>query len=333
MIWLTWRQFRVQALATFGALAVLTIYLVILGLQSRHYYDTSIVGCQPTNCAGARNHLTHTYGAPFGLIGALLIGFPAIIGIFWGAPLIARELETGTHRLAWSQSVTRTHWLAVKLAVIGLASVAITGLLSLLLTWSASRFDQLNGNRFGALSFDSRNIVPLGYAVFALVLGTLIGLLIRRTIPAMALTLAIFAALQILMPLAIRAHLIPPVKTTVAFTAEALDRAHGFGIRGGGGATIEHYSDPGAWGLTATSNILNANGTKVTSQQLDSCMARGHGPESLIPCLAEQNLHFTYSAQPASRYWPFQWIELSAFLVLGFLLTGFSFWWIRNRPS
>jgi len=55
MIWLTWRQFRAQALAT-----------------------------------------------------------PALLGIFWGAPLIARELETGTCRLAWNQSVTRTRWLTVK---------------------------------------------------------------------------------------------------------------------------------------------------------------------------------------------------------------------------
>ena len=67
---------------------------------------------------------------------------PALIGIFWGAPLVARELEAGTFRLAWTQSVTRTRWLAVKIALVGLASVLAAGLLSLLVTWWSSPLDR-----------------------------------------------------------------------------------------------------------------------------------------------------------------------------------------------
>ena len=52
--------------------------------------------------------------------GCVLVALPALVGAFWGAPLVARELESGTYRLAWAQSVTRTRWLAVKLAVAGL---------------------------------------------------------------------------------------------------------------------------------------------------------------------------------------------------------------------
>ena len=63
---------------------------------------------------------------------------PALIGLFWGAPLIARELETGTYRLAWNQSVTRSRWTLAKLGIGGLASVAVAGLLSLMITWWAS---------------------------------------------------------------------------------------------------------------------------------------------------------------------------------------------------
>ena len=62
------------------------------------------------------------------LLGPLMLAVPALLGIFWGAPLVARELETGTYRLAWTQSVTRTRWLAVKVALVGLASVAVAGL-------------------------------------------------------------------------------------------------------------------------------------------------------------------------------------------------------------
>ncbi len=76
---------------------------------------------------------------------AVLYVVPALIGIFWGAPLVARELETGTFRLAWNQSVTRTRWLAVKLGLIGLASMAAAGLFSLMVTWWSSPIDQANG--------------------------------------------------------------------------------------------------------------------------------------------------------------------------------------------
>ena len=136
---------------------------------------------------------------------------PAVIGAFWGAPLVARELEAGTHRLVWNQSVTRTKWLAVKLVVLGLFTALVTGLFSLLLTWSASRYDQVIGERFAALSFDARNIVPIGYGLFAFVLGTVVGMVVRRMLPTMAITLAVFAGVQLLIPAVVRQNLMPPI--------------------------------------------------------------------------------------------------------------------------
>ena len=104
---------------------------------------------------------------------------------------MARELETGTHRLVWTQSVTRTRWLAVKLGLIGLVSVAASGLLSLIVTWWSSPIDRVNMNQFTSV-FDQRDVVPIGYAAFAFVLGVAGGLLARRTLPAMAATLVAF---------------------------------------------------------------------------------------------------------------------------------------------
>ena len=52
----------------------------------------------------------------------LVLVVPALIGMFWGAPLIAHELETGTFRLAWTQSVSRRRWLLVKMGLVGLAA-------------------------------------------------------------------------------------------------------------------------------------------------------------------------------------------------------------------
>ncbi len=330
MIWLTWRQFRVQALGSLLALLVLAIYLVILGFQIRNSYDTDIIGCLPADCVTAQESFTDTYGAQVHWAGALLIGVPALIGLFWGAPLITRELEDGTHRLVWNQSVTRTHWLATKLAFIALVSMATAGLFSLLLTWSASRFDQVAGDRFATLTYDSRNIVPIGYALFAFVLGTIIGLLVRRTLPAMALTLAVFTVLQVLVPTVLRAHLISPVTSNIKFTTAVMDQARGFDISEAG-ASVERYILPGAWSLSTNSTIFNADGTKYTAEQAKSCTTGD--PENVPACMEAQNLHFEFVYQPASRYWPFQWIELSAYTVLALLLAGFGFWWIRFRPS
>ena len=71
-----------------------------------------------------------------------MLVLPALIGLFWGAPLIARELEAGTHRLVWNQSVTRTRWLAVKLGLLGLAAIAAAGLGSLAVDWWSDPLDK-----------------------------------------------------------------------------------------------------------------------------------------------------------------------------------------------
>jgi hypothetical protein len=329
MIWLTWRQFRTQAVVAGAALTLLAIYLVILGLRMRHDYTTDILGCVPTNCGSARRAFADTYDQVL-LVGVLLLGVPGLIGVFWGAPLITREFEEKTDRLVWNQSVTRTRWLAVKLGLLALVSVAVTGVFSLLLTWSATRYDQLAGERFGAMNFASRNIAPLGYAAFAFVLGTVIGLLVRRTLLAMALTVAVFAVIQVLVPTTVRAHLMPAVTSAVPLDADALERSDDFGV-GPEGAVIGGYTKPGTWPLTARSKILNADGTPYTSEQFSHCVTGNFERDQ--ECLGKENLHFAYTYHPASRYWPFQWIELSAFLALSLLLAGFAFWRVRARPT
>ncbi len=131
------------------------------------------------------------------LVGTVLVAIPALIGAFWGAPLISREFENGTHRLAWTQSVTRARWIMVKLALVGGASVVATGLLSLMVTWWSSPMDRANMNRFGLGMFGERNITPLGYAVFGFALGVIFGVVIRRTLPAMAATIGVFLGVRL----------------------------------------------------------------------------------------------------------------------------------------
>jgi ABC-type transport system involved in multi-copper enzyme maturation permease subunit len=210
---------------------------VILGLQLRSAYDAN-VGC--TGCAvdSGTQLLKDKYFSVLLLTGFLIILIPAVIGAFWCAPLIARELETGTHRLVWNQSITRTRWLAVKLSFVTLAALVLTGALSLLFTWAASPYDRALNDRFDPLFFPTRNLAPLGYAVFAVVAGITIGLLTKRTVIAMTVTLAAFAAIQILMPTVIRPHLQGPITENVQFTAGG---AHGIWTNPAGQVSVEGY--------------------------------------------------------------------------------------------
>jgi hypothetical protein len=169
MIWLTWRQFRASGTLVFGALVILAVVLAVTGPNLVHSYDTHTATCKlngvsPSNCGCP--DITADAALLVVLTSLILVG-PALIGIFWGAPLIARELETGTYRLGWTQSVTRRRWLAVRLGVVGLGSVVAAGLLTLMVDWWSSPIERVNADRFAPAAFGLLGITPIGYAAFA----------------------------------------------------------------------------------------------------------------------------------------------------------------------
>lgn len=328
MIWLTWRQFRAQALVGFGVVALIAIYTLILGLRIHSAYNGDLSQChdQPSTCGGLLSSLPGSYDSQLGYLNDLLIAIPGVTGLFWGAPLIARELEAGTHRLVWNQSVTRGRWLAVKLGVIGLFCMAAAGLLSLLLTWAASPIDTIEANRFSPLLFDARNITPLAYAAFAFALGSTLGLFIRRTVPAMAVTLVIFAVVQVAVPHLARPHFNTPTTTTMALTSQRINSLSFIGRYGAvGGIAI-----PGAW-VVSTTGMLDSSGQEIGHTAMYASCTTSPSLSATASCLGKQNLHIEVESQPASRYWPFQWIEAAIFAALAALLSGLCFWRIRGR--
>ncbi len=349
MIWLAWRQFRVQAFTGLGLLAVATIYFVITGIQLRHTYTADLAACTTQgNCDSVLNQLGYSYDNSFNLTQLFLVAAPALIGIFWGAPLIGRELETGTDQLVWNQTITRTRWLAVKLTIVGAASVATIAILSYLVTWWAGPLDYIDGDRFAALTFSSRDLVPLGYASFVFALGVTAGLLLRRTVPAMAVTLAVFVGLQILVPTLIRPNLLPSTTTTFPINQTTISKATGLnGIAGnftfeGVGAT------QGAWVLSAPP-VENSSGQVVYMDSYAACFPpppqdSGSSPAPGVTkgdfdfgqigaCLTRYDLHQTVTYQPASHYWPLQWAETGIFVALAVALIVACFWRIRRRQN
>ncbi|MGA7833908.1 MAG: hypothetical protein WCA31_01730 [Acidimicrobiales bacterium] len=347
MIWFAWRQFRWQALVAFVLLLALGIAFLITGPGVVHYYDTVIRTCQSHDDCNAvtgsflsRDPFLQNLLTESGLLAVL-------IGIFWGAPIVAREFDTGTYRLAWTQSASRTRWLGAKLLVGALASVLTAGLFTLMATWWSSPIDRVRGTPFSL--FDTRDIVPIGYALFAFVLGVAVGAVIRRTIPAMAITIAIFAAVRGCFNLLIRPHFESPLHVAQRFSLP-----FGNGSPGGG--------DAKAAGWTLSNRVVNtagkvfpqlsngfnintsASGT-VTITGLGRCPNRipnalrtggNNGPNyavraALRECVNSFHLFRYTTYQPANRYWPFQWDELGCYVVLSALLAAFSIWWIRRR--
>lgn len=336
MIWLTWRQFRAQAFIGLAVLAAAATYLLITGLPMHHTYTDDLAACTAlNNCASILSDFQLNYAVALGRAQALVLLAPALIGIFWGAPLLGRELETGTHQVVWNQSVTRTRWLAVKLAGVGIAAVAAVGILSYLLTWWARPLDDLSGNWYGFMTFSTRGIVPLGYAAFAFALGTTAGLLLRRTVPAMALTLAVVIGVQILMPALVRPHLLPV--TTVTFPINQSTTSQSHGIHGWQDAFYFDMPIPqDAW-VISTPPVQTAAGGVAQFTDYPDCQPDSNGPRRPIgevgACLAQYDLHQTVSYQPASHNSPLQWIETGLFSVLAAGLTGTCFWWVRRRQS
>ncbi len=219
MIWLTWRQFRTPALVATAALVAALAVLAITGPRLAHDYSASGLGdCAAgreldvgtLTCGDLESQFTGRYPA-LRLLDALLLVLPALIGAFWGAPLVARELEAGTQRLAWVQSIPRGRWLGVKLAVIGAVGVGLTALLSLAFTWWSGPSDRLLG-RMSPEAFAQRGLVPLAYAAFAFALGVAAGAVIHRTLPAMAAALGGFALVRLGVQGWVRPRLLSPLE-------------------------------------------------------------------------------------------------------------------------
>jgi hypothetical protein len=342
MIWLTWRQFRAQAAVAGAALVAAAIALAVTGPHLASLFNSNgLATCQAACGTDATKFINQVQGSGTELIfygGIFLIyAVPALIGLFWGAPLISRELEAGTFRLAWNQSVPRARWIAVKLSLIGLAAMVTAGLLTLMTSWWASplyRASQKAGQnslsiaKLGGPLFGAGGVAPVGYAAFAFALGVTAGILIRRTVPAMAITLAIFAAVQILMPMLGRPYLIPPVHATAPFNANDLT---GFETLPGNKITVQgNFGPPGAWIL---SNQTITPSGRVFTGPASACTSNSASPQQCNSWLNSLHLRQVLSYQPASRYWPLQWAELGTYLVLAAALGWLSVWQVRRRRA
>jgi hypothetical protein len=348
MIWVAWRQFRTQALVTLGLLAALAVLVLVTGVHLRGIYD-SLGGahCSAPNvdCSA----LTAHDQVLANVLGPALLAIPALLGMFWGAPLVARELESGTYRLAWTQSLTRRRWLSVRVALVGGAVLAVAGFATWLVSWWFAPLDAVNVNRFDPSVFTARGIVAIGYAGFAFALGVGTGALMRRTLPAMAATLLGFAAARIAFTVWVRPHLLHAKEVLVPVT---LGKGAEFLPKPSGGSLVAAPPPiPNAWMISAA--LVDRAHHTLSTAQLHDMLVRycptlatnlphspgfTKGPGGLVgtpflSCLHALSRHVEQLAtyQPPSHYWPLQALETGIFLAAAFALIGATVWRVGRR--
>lgn len=355
MTWLAWRQLRTAAaIATLGVMGVV-VALAVTGPHLLNVYDTVVVPCAAHgNCSSVTAHFQGLDAQQGHLSSDLMTFAPILFGIFVGAPLIARELEVGTYRLAWTQSVTRARWIATRLALGVLVTAALVGVLSSAVTWWQRPLDLVNNSSLW-LNFDQRDVVPVAFAVFAVALGTFLGALARRTLVAMAGTIVGFFGVQYLVKEYIPSKLFTPSRSSAPFHLQltATGTSASFGPPKPNDLVVSNQIVTGTGRVVGQNGEIGANGNLgVTSVKRDGtavfsgvgrCPNRipvSTGPHwhtvpatqaALQRCVDSFHLREMIAYLPPSRYWPLQWSESAIFVALAAALGAGCVWWVRQR--
>jgi len=223
MIWVSWRQHRGQAIGCLALLAALAVYAVIESTSMRTAFShDGLAAClarsQGTACpAGVTAFMNEFSSAVNIAFWSVALIVPGLIGVLVGAPLIARELEFGTWRLAWSQTVPRSRWLAVKLALVTGGLIVLGAAMTAVITWYRAPMDQLTGH-FQHNSYDFEGLVLTAYILCAFGFAVLAGLLIRRSVPAMIAAFVPWLAIRLIVEFVFRDHFLAPLTAKINCT-------------------------------------------------------------------------------------------------------------------
>src|SRR5690348_3535341 len=176
MTWLVWRQYRIHVLFTAALTGALVLLLVVTGIRMSTDYHAALSACTSNHDCGSLHLFQGSGYSAVSVIVTLTIAVPGLLGLFWGAPLVATELEQGTHQFIWTQSVPRGRWLTAKISWILLAAALWGGAVAAAVTWWSGTNNAISQDRFySALKFGTQGIVPIAYSIFAVALGIAAG--------------------------------------------------------------------------------------------------------------------------------------------------------------
>jgi hypothetical protein len=288
LIWVTWVQHRREALVA---------AVVLFGTAFAIVIDARWMGGQDAH-------------REIEALSALVTVMPALLGMFIAAPLLSGEFERGTILLAWTQSITRLRWGTAKVALCIAAVLIASASLSGLVSWWRQPIDLMSAGSWPG--FDIEGIVPIAYAVFAFALGLVAGLVLRRTVPAMAVTLIAFSVARIMVE-ANRARLQNP---TIGWAIRVPQRA---------------------W-VASSSYWANAHGDVLSLNQVNTIMSGYQGPSDgngadIFTYMHQHGANLLVAYFPPSSFWNFQFIEAGVFLAVAALMIGATLWWLRRSAA
>jgi hypothetical protein len=331
MAWVSWRQHRFALAGLVAALGAAGVYLFITGLQLRH--EVIVYGEMFAANGSGKMDMTPT--------AALFQVIPALIGAFLGAPVLARELESGTFRYTWTQGFGRARWAAAKLAQLAVAVTVVAGAFGFLFSWC---YGPIIGVRQGlsplmSITFDLRGVAFAAWALVAFAIGALAGILIRRVVPAMAATLAAWSGLAVVTGVYLRPHYGTPSVTSgfslpsAAWVISQRWTLHGKPVSLSTVSQVLQKIGAAEFAPDQFGPIPGAGAQQVAPGQV--AQAKGSATGNVSP--AQYLLHHGFaqltSYQPASRFWPFQWIEGGWLLALSLLLIAVTVWLVRRRAA
>ncbi len=320
MTWLVWRQHRYEILGMLiGALTVFAALVYGADYAVRVRRELGVDTCQPTpftnfQCAMLAGQAADRIQALRWLLLALLF-LPAIVGSFIGGPLFARDLDRGTHRLIWTQAITRTRWATTKL----LALCGVAALTTALVALVGNRAATINGSAANAYSnFDLEGPALVSYVVFAIVIAAFVGTLSRRILTGMFVGLLVFGIFRLGVELGLRPNYEPPITVLYSDAARCPQCA---------------VTD-GAWVVSV--DYIDRTGSVVTPQRirgLNNSFRPGPGRTDTVTYFAQNDAYQRVRFQPADRYWRFQWTEGFIFLALSGLFAFATLQLVTRRDA
>ncbi len=304
-------RFRHEAeAAVVGMMAIGLIAYVTGARMNDEYRSSGLADClalrERSNCQPMIDRFGDQFSSMQLLIVPLVL-LPALLGAFVGAPLVAREIESNSHRFLWTQGVSRQRWFASSSAVaVGLAAIVGVTYSVVAGAWLDTT-NRVSDQRFGRL-YDLQGVVPVASSVFAVAVGIACGIFLRRTVPAMGLTIGIFVAVRVMLGLFVRPRLASPITTELTYSG------------------ADPLAGTGAWELS--NRTVDASGTVIgQSGSLDISGLSGRcpgintavggplpDPAVVERCLRDLDVRTVIRYHPGDRFWSFQLAE-SALLI------------------
>jgi hypothetical protein len=327
LTWVALRQRRGLFTGLGVLLGLIAAYLVAMAIIQGNAY-AAVSACQPAGVLrcrelkqafisdywGGDNSVLQSGGAQ--TVSSLMFALPVLLGAFSGAPLLSRELDSGTFRFAWTQGAGRTRWALSTLVVPAIAVTAATGAFTAIFYWYLRPFLALGQvSEMLPLSFALLGVAFAAWTLLAYSLAAFLGAVFRRTVPAMAVTLVLYVVLAIATATAVRPHYAAPVTVPSASA-----------------------SGSGGWVI---SDLVKAPDGQVQSRddlyqhfkQLPASVQNSANPGAFSAWLTGHGYTSWTTLQPDSRFWEFQLIEGGWLLALSTVLIGATVGLVRRRGA